>query len=149
MILLFHWLACVWIWLAQVPQWNSWLYEVCGSQFAEAIPASWDAVSARWLDVNILEKKKWNLYLRQSWSLYYFALTNSSLWQMCCQPERAVQTWHESCAGLHLFPRPGLQKEHLSDNAHSKAFVTLNPATHTFSNPPNADDLLKNTLYAV
>lgn len=57
MILLFHWLACVWIWLAQVPQWNSWLYEVCGSQFAEAIPASWDAVSARWLDVNILGKK--------------------------------------------------------------------------------------------
>lgn len=71
---------------------------------------------------------------------------------MCYQPERALQTGHESRAGLHLFPLPSLQKEHLSDNAHSKASITVlthNPAMHTFNNPLNADDLVKNTLYAV
>lgn len=62
-------------------------------------------------------------YLSQHW----FTLVRSSLWQMCYQPERAVQTWHEPSAGVHLLPCSSVQEEHLSHNAHSKVSLSINP----------------------
>lgn len=65
-----------------------------------------------------------------NWHNFTLALTYSSLWQVCYQPERKAQTWHESCAGVHLLSRPGLQKERPRHDAHSKAPVSLNTVMH-------------------
>lgn len=66
----------------------------------------------------------------------HFLFVNSSLRQVCDQPEGAVQAWHDPCAGEHLFSRSGLQEEHPGHHTHRKATLSLSLTrlnTHSFA----------------
>lgn len=131
--------------VSQVPQWNPGLHEVCGAWSAQPLPTGWDAVPARWLvfhcgynqdiDCILLLYELFCIVVIHGMPIF-FLFVNSSLRQVCDQPEGAVQAWHDPCAGEHLFSRSGLQEEHPGHHTHRKATLSLSLTrlnTHSFA----------------